>query len=195
VCAALSCSLINTSGCAAGYKGDRCEIKHTGTATKQTCTPPETGGACQNGSKCNLNSAGFIYCSGVALYMFFTTTLALTLHSTNLTSATSQLCCLTTLLNTALHARIIHQAALLAIRVIVVRSNLQAVLLSKAALLLRPVERARMALSAPSTALASSTAPTAQLATQASAARSPLVSASHYTHTYASAQCDARCCY
>ena len=26
-------------------------------------SPPETGGACRNGSKCTLNSAGYIYCA------------------------------------------------------------------------------------------------------------------------------------
>jgi hypothetical protein len=57
------------TGCPAGYKGDRCEIAPTGTVTttRQTCTPPETGGACQNGSRCTLNSAGYIYCAGAAL--------------------------------------------------------------------------------------------------------------------------------
>jgi hypothetical protein len=36
-------------------------------ALGQSCSPPVSGGPCQNGSKCTLNSAGCIYCTGLTM--------------------------------------------------------------------------------------------------------------------------------
>jgi hypothetical protein len=61
-----SVGLIWCMNCPTGYSGDRCERAPASTTGKQSCTPPVTGGACQNGSQCKLNSAGYIYCTGKA---------------------------------------------------------------------------------------------------------------------------------
>lgn len=60
---------IYCTGCIPGYTGDRCEISPlggSGGGGGQTCSDGGASsdlGACQNGSTCNLNNAGWIWCA------------------------------------------------------------------------------------------------------------------------------------
>jgi hypothetical protein len=107
----VACLTRCTTGCPGGYSGNRCEIKPAGTGGggKQSCSPA-TGGDCQNGSKCNLNSVGLIYCSGTTLLtctaLLVQSNCALQLFTPAQDSCSVCTCCLLVMLDYALLAEL-----------------------------------------------------------------------------------------